>query len=184
MLDEQTKQAIEMRMKSVAWIRECSAKLLRLDSVLRAPEPQDYTNELRRFFVERWHGGDNISILACFNTFASTADYVEAVLKAQRSFDLKLLMHVLAQDIEANLYSVWIYNLCATTKPVVVPASSSRAPSGARPLALSLPVNPWTVTYTREPLLRELETLYARYMPLMASYSGGEALVRLNGEPL
>ena len=60
-----------------------------------------------------------------------------------------------------------------------IPAATTTSNIVAIKRQILLPLNPWAVAYATDPLIRELETLFAKHA---APRMGATALLRLNGE--
>ena len=166
---------VKALMRSVAWIRVCCARLLRLDAMLHSQDPTTFVTHLRAFFVVGW---DGVNSDACFNTFIHTSEFLEQFMPcASLPLQHPRLLKALAHDICANVYSVWIDRLCCGVRPLCSPLC------GAKGRELVIPLSPWQAAYAKDPLIESLETLYAKYLPLSLDNHSfdGTVLVRLNG---
>ena len=178
---EPSDQEIETKMHSRAWIRECCAKLLALDARLDAiAEGKRLMDELKTFFGRGWQDSSTLNRHACFNTFEHVSHFINEVLKGRIGTDKDMLekgMAALSKDIQENTYAIWIYYLCMPVTPAIPAATTSNIVAIKRQILL--PLNPWAVAYATDPLIRELETLFAKHA---APRMGATALLRLNGE--
>jgi len=174
------------RMRHRVWVRECCEKVIQLTLLLQAGGP--IVEPMRDFFITSW--GDDLSRIACFNSFLQTSEYLMAMFDGLD--DIAAGRRALAEDILLNVYAVWIPCLCSQTRAVANRANdiATRA-NRANDIAtrandierrVRLPLNSWAVCYDKDPLIRRLETLYAACAPMAKTYESGCVLVRLNGE--
>ena len=183
-----TDAMIRDQMTSPKWIRQCCTKLLALDEQLSldapmsqlsldAPKAIDHAivNTLRKFLM--CEGASLLDRVTMCNTFVSVYKFVDGALNGKyKPEELRAAgTRALAQDIAFNVYDIWIHYLFSN-----VPPGYAKAAAAATKRSIAVPSNPWVTAYAVDPLIRALETLFAKHMPLVMP--AGVVMIRLNGE--
>ena len=131
---------VKALMCSVAWIRACCARLLRLDAMLHSQDPTTFVTHLRAFFVVGW---DGVNSDACFNTFIHTSEFLEQFMPcANLPLQHPRLLKALAHDICANVYSVWIDACAAAFVRFALRFAGPKAASSLFPCHRGKPLTP------------------------------------------
>ena len=168
---------IDARMQSNAWIRECCTKLIKFNARIRdTKDAKQLMRHLREFFRDGWANNDELNVSACLSTFYHTCHFVREVLdqKIARADVFDAGMAAFGKDLEETVYRTWIPRLCAAMPPSTPFGSFTK---NAR-WSLVVPTPSWHILYTRDPLIRDLETVYLKFVHM----GPDTTLVRLNGE--
>jgi hypothetical protein len=131
---------------------------------------------MRFFFITSW-GNNTEQQNTCFYVFKSMTAFLSKLMKIKPEDWTDSLysegIRAFADDIERHVYASWINRLSQAA--VVVCSSTAR---GHR--LVEIPPTQWCAACAKDQLISDLETLYAKYLPLATGTA--VVMVRLNGD--